>query len=232
MSPKLFPVTLLIAVSSLMSVGCNHNPFVPASQLTAAQNHAREMYSQNQQLLASEQSLQMMLQSSDSDKQLLMQQLNQTESQLATANARIDNLLTERNELKDRMGKALAGSPMPVGIGTGVPLPGDQFRFDPATGLNKFHKDIMFDLGSDTLRPETNATLSEFVSTVQSGVATGMRILVVGHTDDHQIVRPETRREHPTNWHLSTDRSAAVILALTKLGVASERMAAMGYSEF
>ncbi|MCA9058485.1 MAG: hypothetical protein KDA85_08300, partial [Planctomycetaceae bacterium] len=170
------PVVLLTSGISLMLCGCTHHPFVPASQLTAAQNHARELYSWNQQLLTSEQNANLMLQSAESDKQLLMQQLGQTESQLATANARVDNLLTERNELKQRMADALAGrGPMTVGIGAGVPLPGDQFKFDPATGLNKFHQDVLFDLGSDIIRPEANPVLSEFSATLKSGVASGMR---------------------------------------------------------
>ena len=59
-----------------------------------------------------------------------------------------------------------------------------------------------------------------------------MKILVVGHTDDLNIARPETAAKHPTNWHLSTDRSDAVILELEKLGVSSQRVASMGYSEF
>ena len=65
-----------------------------------------------------------------------------------------------------------------------------------------------------------------------SGAASGLRILVVGHTDDQNIVRPETAAKHPTNWHLSTDRADAVILQLQKQGVDAERIAAMGYSEF
>ena len=65
-----------------------------------------------------------------------------------------------------------------------------------------------------------------------SGAASGMRILVVGHTDDQNIVRPETAAKYPTNWHLSTDRADAVILQLQKQGVEAERIAAMGYSEF
>jgi len=59
-----------------------------------------------------------------------------------------------------------------------------------------------------------------------------MRILVVGHTDDLNIVRPETALKHPTNWHLSTDRSDAVILELLKQGIEPDRVAQMGYSEF
>jgi chemotaxis protein MotB len=106
------------------------------------------------------------------------------------------------------------------------------FEYDPATGLNKFRSDILFDLGSDAIRPEATPTIREFANAVNSGSASGMRLLIVGHTDDQNIVRPDTAIKHPTNWHLSTDRADAVILELLKLGVGPERIASMGYSEF
>ncbi len=82
------------------------------------------------------------------------------------------------------------------------------------------------------MRAESGPILKEFASNTTTGAASGMRILVVGHTDDQNIVRPETAAKHPTNWHLSTDRADAVILQLQKQGVDAERVAAMGYSEF
>ncbi len=51
---------------------------------------------------------------------------------------------------------------------------------------------------------------------------------VEGFTDD----RPIATEAYPTNWELSTARSSAIIRLLTDVGVAPERMAAVGYAEF
>jgi chemotaxis protein MotB len=203
-------------------------------QLSAAQNHARELYAENQNLLAAQMQNQQQAMGLDAERQALMQKVMDAESQLANANSRVENLMAERKELNDRYAKNLTddGSTLVGGSPANTALEADGFQFDPATGLNKFRSDVLFDLGSDILRPEAEPILSEFASTVKSGAASGLRILIVGHTDDQRIARRETAAKHPTNWHLSTDRSAAVILALSKMGVPPERMASMGYSEF
>ncbi len=223
-------VLLAIAFGGALS-GCCHGNRSDA-QLTAAQNHARELYAENQRLLASQMQNQHMLMGVDTDKQMLMQHLGEMESQLAAANDRVQNLMSERGELADRMAKSMTDNGSLMVNGAPANLAAEGFHYDAATGLNKFRSDILFDLGSDQLRPESEPILAEFSRSVQSGAAAGMRILIVGHTDDQRISRHETLQKHPTNWHLSTDRSAAVILALAKLGISSERMAAMGYSEF
>jgi chemotaxis protein MotB len=224
---------LLISLAAVMVSGCCHRGNYTADQLAAAQNHARDLYAENQNLLNAQMQNQQMMMGLDAEKQAMAQKIADAESQLATANSRVENLMAERNELTDRYAKKLSedGSVM-VGGNSGTNLESEGFEYDPATGLNKFRSDVLFDLGSDLLRPETEPALSEFASTVKSGAASGMRILIVGHTDDQRIARRETAAKHPTNWHLSTDRSAAVILALAKMGVPAERMAAMGYSEF
>ena len=202
-------------------------------ELTASQLHARELYAENQQLLASQMQTQQMLAGIESEKQMLMQHAGEMNSQLQAANARVENLLAERGELTDRYARAITdGDAMLVGGVAGANLSADGFEYDPATGLNKFRTDILFDLGSDAIRQEAEPVLADFASSVNAGAASGMRILIVGHTDDQQIVRPETARKHATNWHLSTDRADAVIMQLIQRGVSPERIAAMGYSEF
>lgn len=217
---------LLLTLSALG--GCSPS-FVPADQLTAAQNHARDLYTRHQETLAAQQAAEQMLGAAEQEKQFLGQHLADVESQLATANARIDNLMAERSELKQRYSDSLLGD---GGTFTSAGAPLDGFEYDPVTGLNRFQSDVLFELGSDVIRPQYEPTIRDFASAVTNGVASGMRVLVVGHTDDQRIARPETAARHPTNWHLSTDRSAAVILSLIEAGVEPERIASMGYSEF
>jgi chemotaxis protein MotB len=212
----------LLSVAVITSSGC-HQVFVPADQLAASQNQARELYAKQQQI-------EQQLAATETEKQFLGQHLADVENQLLTANARLENLLTERDELKERYARSLLESD---GMFTGVAGTAlDGFEFDATTGLNRFENDVLFDLGSDEIRPEQEPVIRDFASAVNEGAAAGMKILIVGHTDDQRIARPETAAKHPTNWHLSTDRSSAVILALIDQGVDPQRIASMGYSEF
>ena len=223
---------LLTAVILSVSGGCCfYRPNSGNQLLSASLLRSQELFAENEQLLMAQTNLQQTLASVDQERQMLAQGLSDTQNQLATANTRIDNLLAERGELKDRYASALTGTVTDsLSIGGAADVPG--FRYDPVTGLSKFPDDVLFDLGSAELRPEALPVLKEFAQKANTSTAAGMRILIVGHTDDQNIVRPATAAKHATNWHLSTDRSAQVITELEKLGVAPERMAAMGYSRF
>ncbi len=222
---------VLPALSALVlaTSGCCHGR--RNNDLTSAQTHARDLYAENQRLMAGYDEANQMLLGLDHEKQGLLAQLGDAQSQLTTANDRISNLMAERGELTDRYARSLNDS-LSDSSGVNSALQADGFEYDPVTGLNKFRSDILFDLGSDAIRPEASPIIAEFASSVKSGSASGLKILVVGHTDDQNIVRPETAIKHPTNWHLSTDRSDAVILQLVKAGIDPKRIASMGYSEF
>jgi len=219
----------LLSLAALTISGCRHGRH--KEHLVKAQTHARDLYAENQRLQAADAQNTMLIQGLDSEHQSLTSQLGETQSSLATANERINNLTAERNDMTNRFAKAMTDT-QSDGSGFNSALAVEGFEYDPATGLSKFRSDILFDLGSDAIRPEATPTIREFASAVKSGSANGLRILIVGHTDDQNIVRAETAIKHPTNWHLSTDRSDAVILELLKQGVEPTRIASMGYSEF
>jgi len=219
----------LLSLAALSISGCKHGRH--REHLVNAQTHARDLYAENQRLQAADAQNTMMIQGLDSERQSLMSQLGDTQSHLATANDRINNLMAERSDLTNRFAQAMTGSTSD-GSGLNSALAAEGFEYDPATGLSKYRSDILFDLGSDAIRAEAAPIIREFASAVKSGSAGGFRILIVGHTDDQNIVRAETAIKHPTNWHLSTDRSDAVILELLKQGVEPTRIASMGYSEF
>ena len=200
--------------------------------LANSQMQAQELYAENQRLLAAVEQRNQMMAGADYERQSLLSQLNESHIQAATADERLNNLMAERKELTDRYASSLADDTMLVGGSPNSALEAAGFEYDPATGLHKFHSDVQFDLGSDAIRSEAGPIIKEFASNATSGAANGLRILVVGHTDDQNIARPETAAKHPTNWHLSTDRADAVILQLQKHGVDPDRIAAMGYSEF
>ncbi len=218
--------------SALLTTGCAMpGAFVPASELAMAQHHAQELYARAQELQAAHDGAQQMIAGLEEQQRHLNQELADTRSDLETATERIDNLLTEREQLKQQIAELFEtpdDDPMFTGLGTEIP----GFEFDAATGLYRYQGDIRFDLGSAELRPEMLPILKDFVQAASTSQAQNFRILIVGHTDDQRIARPETARKHPTNWHLSTDRADAVIVQLRQFGLEEERMAAMGYSRF
>lgn len=201
-------------------------------QLSASQLRSQELFAQSSELSTAQANLHQNLAGTQQQNQFLSEQLAQTQTQLGTANTRIDNLLAERGELKSRYaGRLLDTSSDPlITAAVGDNVPG--FQRDDLTGLNRFPEAIHFDLGSAQLRAEAMPVIKEFANQANSGSAQNLRIMVVGHTDDQPIANNATASQHPTNWHLSTDRADQVIMALQQLGVDPERMAAMGYSKF
>ncbi|MEZ6127865.1 MAG: OmpA family protein [Planctomycetaceae bacterium] len=234
------PLIALAVCTTAFSGCCWIGPQGVNAELAASQLRSQELYAETTQLQAEQQSMQQAMAGMqqtmaalDQERQMLAQQLGQTDSQLTTANSRIDNLLAERSQVKDRYASLLMKPGSDPLITAGLPsagLPG--FKYDELTGLSKFPEDLLFDLGSAELRPEALPVLKEFANQVQSPGAAGLRLLIVGHTDDQRIARGATAQKHPTNWHLSTDRADQVITELERLGVSPERMAAMGYSRF
>ncbi|MAT14589.1 MAG: flagellar motor protein MotB [Planctomyces sp.] len=226
-----------LVVICLLTVGCNT---VPQQQLRLSQLRNRQLYQQNQALASQSAQASQMAQSLSVEKQQLEQQLASMDSQLQTANSRLGNLNAERTQLHDQyvsMLKRAQNGESPLSDATSrrfqeLAEKYKDFEFDPHTGVSKFHSDILFDSGSDQLKKDASPLLAEFAAIMNDGDARDLNILVVGHTDDKNIVRSATKAHHPTNWHLSTNRANAVVLALSKGGVKETRMGAAGYSKF
>ena len=73
--------------------------------------------------------------------------------------------------------------------------------------------------------------LRGFSDIIKSPAAAGFEVIVVGHTDNKPISRPQTKQNHPTNWHLSAHRSIAVANVLLRNGYQPERVGVMGCGE-
>ena len=74
--------------------------------------------------------------------------------------------------------------------------------------------------------------LSAFASIIKSAAADGFEVIVVGHTDNRPVVRPETKAQHPTNWHLSSHRAIAVSNILQKNSYPPNRIGVMGCGQY
>lgn len=85
---------------------------------------------------------------------------------------------------------------------------------------------VLFDSGQAILRPDGLELLSKLVTLFAE---MPNEIAVEGHTDNVPISTPE----FPTNWELSTARSARVVRYFVEIhGLTPERFAAIGYGEF
>jgi chemotaxis protein MotB len=87
---------------------------------------------------------------------------------------------------------------------------------------------ILFNSGSVRINPEGKDLLSTFSESFKH--LKGQNVIVQGHTDN-VLIGPELREKYPTNWELSTARSAAVVRYLTEnAGVEPQQCEASGYS--
>lgn len=104
--------------------------------------------------------------------------------------------------------------------------------YDAAHGNVKWKSDLLFAVGSDTVKETTKEPLKRFAEILKSPAADGFEAIVVGHTDDTPIVRAQTKTKHPTNWHLSAHRAIAVARIIKKYGFAPQRIGVMGFGEY
>lgn len=222
-------VCLFASALALGQSGCN---LVPNNWLRQSQLQLRDLHGQNKALAdqnaAASQSLAQLQQQNDDYKR-----------RLDVATSRLDNLNAERDQMKNRFVSLQdqlknLQNPLPQSANQKFAdlvkkYPG--FNFDPDTGVSKFSSDVLFDSGSATIKTSATQLLRDFAKIMNDGEAKRLNILVVGHTDDKLISKASTRAQHPTNWHLSTNRANSVVVDLGKAGLSKERMGAAGYAD-
>lgn len=225
---------LLLGLPLVLALGCTApNPGVRQSQL-----HARQLWMEKQQLAAQNSQAAQSAAALAAERERIAQEQARLQAELENERRRIANLQQERSELHERMATLISQarnqqnplSPETTERFRKLAEKFPEFEFDPHTGVSKFHTDILFASGSDTIRPEALPLLRQFAQILNEGEAQRLNILVVGHTDDQRIARPATAQKHPTNWHLSTNRANSVILELSRAGLKESRMGAAGYS--
>jgi chemotaxis protein MotB len=110
---------------------------------------------------------------------------------------------------------------------------GDRPDFQIVGDRFVFPSDVLFDSGSDALKPEATTQLDklaealrELETEIPPDIAWVMRI--DGHTDIKPIATPE----FPSNWELSSARAISVVRYLMLQGVTANRLVAAGFGEF
>lgn len=107
----------------------------------------------------------------------------------------------------------------------------EMMSYDQELGMVKFQSDLTFDLGSVALKSAAASSLAQLATILNTTIASGYEVRVVGHTDIVPIRRASTRTKHPTNWHLSVHRAISVKDALSKAGIDEVRMGVAGYGK-
>lgn len=233
---RLGPCVLLGILTLAATSGC----MGPDPQLRTSMLRSRQLYDQNRWLAMERDQARGSANAMAADKQRIEQQAAALQHDLEIANQRLANLGTERTQLQERYVTLLnqvkgQGNPLSPGANQRfqeLAKKYPEFEFDPQTGISKFNADIVFSSGSADLKPSAQQLLQEFARIMNDGEAQRLNVLVVGHTDDRPIVKGTTKAQHPTNWHLSTDRANSVVLALSRSGLKENRMGAAGYSMF
>ena len=88
-----------------------------------------------------------------------------------------------------------------------------------AVGSKIALRNVFYDVGKSTLRPESGSELNRLVKLMQD-VST-LKVEISGHTDN--------MGSKSLNRKLSEDRAKSVVLYLTKKGIAVDRLVAVGY---
>lgn len=238
--PRFF-LFLLCCVVAASQIACNAGP---RRQLRLSQHHAMRLQAEAQmmeqenlhmamQVQQQQQTVNMLAQ----ERQMMEQRLAQAESNLSLTHQRLSNLMAERGELQNRYRDLLIKARTQQN-----PLSNDatrkfqelarkypEFEFDPRTGVSKFHSDVLFSSGSAELRDSAKPLLRDLAAIMNDGDARMLNLLVVGHTDDQPIAN--SKINHPTNWHLSTNRANSVVTHLSRFGINEHRLGAAGYSQ-
>ena len=178
-------------------------------------------------------------------------QLDQLKRQLAEAEEKggieIDTLkqqiaaleedLAKKNELLASMQqKLLYGTALPVELSTMLEefakTHGDIVSFDANTGIVKFKSDLLFEKGSATVASTAVAAVKSLCGILNSEEGKKFDIVIAGHTDDIPILKAETKRDHPTNWHLSAHRGVSVLNVMTANKMDPKRLSVRAFGEY
>ncbi|HWL09696.1 MAG TPA: OmpA family protein [Planctomicrobium sp.] len=218
--------------------GCCGPGRMPRSKLKQTQLSALEAYNRSQMLAGELSQSQQMAGQLAGEKAMAEARAAELERNLSIANERLTNLAQERSRLHDEYKHLLTNLPAPGGNNGPSKAFEEllrrfpQLEYDPISGVSRYTGEILFASGSNQLTPDGQKQLQEFAQIMNSPEAGPFNILIVGHTDDEAVVRPETRARHETNWELSAHRATAVVRQLAKIGVAEPRMGVAGYNKF
>ncbi len=135
--------------------------------------------------------------------------------QIAEIETEDDKLLARERELRQRLAQDIAMKNVEIQ------------KLQGKLSVKVMDK-ILFESGSVNILPEGQAVLKRIA---QSLADADENLRIEGHTDNVTI-GPVLAKRIPTNWELSVLRAASVVRFLEKNNIASERLSALGYSQY
>lgn len=139
--------------------------------------------------------------------------------------------------------RAAEGAPVPVSQpakqsfenlrpsdGASSKIPVQNAARETRYSLNDLMKQLRYDSGEATIKPEGYQALSQLVEHLKTAPPEQL-IRVEGHADNMEI-GPSLKSVYPTNWDLSKARAAGVLRYLVeKGGIDSARISSVGYGD-
>ncbi|MDD5458061.1 MAG: OmpA family protein [Phycisphaerae bacterium] len=187
----------------------------------------------------------------ESQIQAIKLELDQCRRQLETAQGRggaeaqamqqkiaaLEEDLAKKTELIRAMQQQLiyGGAQLPAELSTMLEefaAGKDLVEYDAARGIVKFKSDLLFEKGSAVVESSAAEAVRALAGILNSEEGKNFDIIIAGHTDDIRIAKPETRAQHPTNWHLSAHRAISVLDVMESAGLTPERMSVRGFGQF
>ncbi|MBN1974837.1 MAG: OmpA family protein [Sedimentisphaerales bacterium] len=104
--------------------------------------------------------------------------------------------------------------------------------YDAQKGIVKFSSDLLFNKGSDEVASSASAAVKSLCGILNAREALDFDIVVAGHTDDIPIQKPDTLKNHPSNWHLSVHRAISVEKIMEANSVDPKRLSVRGFGEY
>jgi len=151
--------------------------------------------------------------------------------------AALEEDLAKKKELIASMQERLlyGTTPLPVELTTKLEDFAKQHEmvtYDSSRGVVKFKSDLLFEKGSDKVAPTAVEAVKSLCEILNSEEAKGFDVVIAGHTDDIPILKPTTRAQHPTNWHLSAHRAISVLDIMDDNNVDPGRMSIRGFGQY
>jgi chemotaxis protein MotB len=205
----------LAAVAAPFLCGALGCQFVPKNRLDAAEALNRSLVEQKDGLIAENENLKAHARRVEAQKEQAEEEL----AELADGRGPLGHSTGAHGRVVSNKHRGVG---VPFGVGqqlTQLSKRHPAMEYDPRTGASKLDTDVLFDSAEARLRPEAHIVLDEFAALLKSPEARGLRVMVIGHSDDRRIVKSETRRQYPDNWHLSAGRALAVAEYLEHAGV-------------
>jgi chemotaxis protein MotB len=200
-------------------------------------------------LLMSNRSLQEQVVSLEDERDAAKANLDTVRAQLASATTDLEAIRKKFNLTEEEMQKLVSDydtlmkrlvdldfGPLPPDVSSALEELASQYpnvlTFDAKRSMLRFASDFTFALGSADLTSDASNTVAQLAKILNTPTASTFEARIIGHTDNVPISKPETRRLHPTNWHLSAHRAISVGSALISDGVSAERIQVAGYGEY